>query len=201
MKCVQLGAASFLLLCAVTALADDPEIKQSSGVSSVGSERAADIRALLREIGARTHRQFVVDPRVPQLMDLGALDSKNISYPEVLAIFRVNGFAVVPEGSLLAVVPDVNATREPTPVVAPENIKALDDEWVTCIVVVRGGSSMQLLVSLRQLMPANATIVAIPDRNALIISDRAANVRRLVQLIGDIDKLKVSADLQQPKAP
>lgn len=60
---------------------------------------------------------------------------------------------------------------------------------------------MQLLVSLRQLMPANATIVAIPDRNALIISDRAANVRRLVQLIGDIDKLKVSADLQQPKAP
>jgi type II secretory pathway component GspD/PulD (secretin) len=51
-------------------------------------------------------------------------------------------------------------------------------------------------------MPANGQMAAINDRNALILSDRAANVRRLVELIGIIDKLpKVTTDLPAQKTP
>lgn len=202
MKYLTMSVASCLLLYSAMSFADDQDTKQSSGVSSVSSVRGTDLHALIRDVGARTHKQFILDPRVPLSVDLGGLDAKELSYPQLLAVLGVNGFVVVPDEGLLQVVPDSSARSQPSPIVAPDNIKSLDDEWVTCVVALRNVSASQLVPILRPLMPANGQMASINDRNALILSDRAANVRRLVELIGIIEKLpKVTADLPAQKAP
>ena len=55
--------------------------------------------------------------------------------------------------------------------------------------MLKNAKAPQLATVLRPIVYLNASVQAMADRNALIIVDRAANVRRLVTLVHDLDKL------------
>jgi general secretion pathway protein D len=194
--------AGCLLLGTSPGFAQEPDATQSPPPAPLPKGQWTDLRTLVREVTAKSHKRFVLDPRVPQYVDTADFELKDINYPELLAILQVHGFAVVAEDGVWVVVPDINAGRELTPVVGPDNIKALDDEWVTCLVTLKNSSASQLVAVIRPLMPPNAFLGAITDRNALLLSDRAGNVRRIVQLIGMIDKLpRTVIEAAPAKAP
>ena len=200
MKCFQRVLVTLFLLPAL-AFSDDLSSSQStSSVSMPTSRGDTDLRNLLREAGARLHKHFVVDPRVRQTVDLGGLEPKEVTYPELLSILQVNGWVVVADDGLLQVIPNVDVRQAALPLVSPEKIKTLDDEWITCIVPVKDMSAAQLVAILRPLIPAWGHLSALPDRNALIIVDRSANVRRLVDIIRSLEGLPKSVDLHPQKA-
>ena len=159
------------------------------------------MRVLLREVGARMHKHFVVDPRVPQAIDLGGLEHQDITYPQLLSVLQVNGMVVIADDGIMQVTPNTEVRQAAVPVVSPDNIKTLDDEWVTCIVPVKNISAAQLIPILRPLVPQYGHMSALPDRNAIIIIDRTANVRRLVELIKILESLPKVAESQAPKVP
>ena len=156
---------------------------------------------LLREAGTRMHKHFVVDPRVPQTIDLGGLEHQDITYPQLLSVLQVNGMVVIADDGIMQVTPNTDARQAALPVVSPDNIKTLDDEWVTCVVPLKNISAAQLIPILRPLMPQYGHMAAMPDRNALILVDRTANVRHLVELIKNLENLPKVADSQASKAP
>jgi general secretion pathway protein D len=202
MKVVHIALA--FCLCSLSALstAGDSEPKQSTSLTSAPNSRDTDLRMLLREVGGRMHKNFVLDPRGPQTVDLGALERKDVTYPELLSILQVYGMVVVADGGISQVVPNTDARQMASPViVAPENIKNLDDEWVTCVVPVKNISAMQLVPILRPLMPQYGQMAALADRNAMILVDRAANVRRMVELIRILEGLPKVADVPTTKNP
>jgi general secretion pathway protein D len=202
MKVLHIALA--LCLCSLPALsiAGDPEPKQSTSPPSAPNSRDTDLRTLLREVGSRTHKNFVLDPRGPQTVDLGGLERKDVTYPQLLSILQVYGMVVVADEGIAQVIPNTDARQIASPIiVAPENIKALDDEWVTCVVPVKNISAMQLIPLLRPLMPQYGQMAALADRNAMILVDRAANVRRLVELIRVLESLPKMADVPTTKNP
>jgi general secretion pathway protein D len=94
------------------------------------------------------------------------------------------------------VVRNNDARQEALPLVAPDNIKTLNVEAVICVVPVKNVSAAQLVPILRPLVPSGGHMAAMPDRNAPLIVDRSANVRLLVQIIGNLESLPKAPDKQ-----
>jgi general secretion pathway protein D len=199
--------SSIALACLLWSLsaftvAADTESKTSIGASTVPNSGDTDLRALLREVGTRLHKHFVVDPRLPQTIDLGGLDHRDVTYPQLLSILEVYGMVAVAYDGITQVIPITDARQAATPIVPPDNIKELDGEWVTSVVLVKNVSAAQLVPILRPLIPQAGHLAAFPITNALIISDRSGNVRRIIELIKILESLpKVAEPPPQKPSP
>ncbi len=148
----------------------------------------ADISALINTVAEVTGKNFVIDPRVkgkvtvvsPKPMERDEL------YQVFLSILQVHGYAAIPVGHVVKIVPDAKARQEGT---STENEQSLSgDEIVTRVIPIQNVQAVQLVPVLRPLIPQEGHLAASPTANALVISDRASNVRRLASLISAIDR-------------
>ena len=76
----------------------------------------------------------------------------------------------------------------------PSRVSSTSDEIVTQVIAVRNVSAAQLVPILRPLIPQYGHLAAYPASNMLIISDRAANVNRMMRIIQRIDQTGDEAD-------
>jgi general secretion pathway protein D len=198
MRFTQIGVAGLLCLLSALGVAEDPETKLSSSVSSTAAGGDTDLRTLLREEGVKLHKHFVLHPKAPQTIDLSGLPHQDITYPQLLSVLALNGMVVVANDGISLVLPNVDARQLPLPLVAPDNIKTSDEELVTCVIPVKNISAAQLVPILRPLIPVWGHLAALPDRNALILVDRSGNVRRLVEIIKILESLPKAPEIAPP---
>ena len=192
MQHLQIMLLAFLMLPPAFALSADPESKEVGSLPTVSNARGTDLRALVRDVAVRTHKHFVLDPRVPQSIDVIGLEPKEVTYPQLLAALAVNGMAAVVGDGIVQILPTSEIRQGALPLVAPDNIKTLDDEWVTCVMLIKNISAPQLVPILRPMIPQSGHLAAFPDRNAIVIVDRSANVRRIVEVIRILENLPKS---------
>jgi general secretion pathway protein D len=190
--------ACCLMTTAVTH-AEEPDLKAVSSPSRASASGDVDVRALLRDVGARTHKKLIWDPRLPQTIDIGNLPRPEITFPQLQALLQLNGFLLFEKDGLTEAMPVADARQAPTPVVSADGNKAADEEIVTVVLPLKNISAAQLVPILRPLMPQYAHLAAFPDRNALLLTDRSANVRRLVEIARIMDALPRGPAEFQPK--
>ncbi len=149
----------------------------------------ADIRQVIEAVGEVTGKNFVLDPRVKaQVTMLSASPmSPDAFYETFLSILQVYGFVAVPSGDVIKILPDANARQQPGAEMEVSGGQRPDD-LVTRVIVARNVASAQLVPILRPLIPQYGHLAAHPPSNLLIISDRAANVERMVRIISRIDQ-------------
>lgn len=201
---MKLSGSVVVLFCCVWCtriFAVDESPKQSISQAPAPISRDTDLRVLLRELGVRMHKHFVLDPRAPQSVDLGGLEPREITYAQLLSVLEVIGMVAVADEGVVRVVPNTDVRQMALPIAAPENIKTLDDEWIVSVVPVKNISAAQLVPILRPLIPTYGHLAALPDRNALVIVDRSANVRRLVEIIKILEGLPKTVDVPVSKSP
>ncbi|MDX5410916.1 MAG: type II secretion system secretin GspD [Thauera sp.] len=149
----------------------------------------ADIGALIGTVAEVTGTNFIVDPRVKGKVTV--VSSKPMESDEVyqvfLSILMVHGFAAVPSGSVVKIVPDVNAKSEGVPTVTDKE-PGRGDEVVTRVIEINNVSAAQLVPILRPLVPQQGHLAAYPGTNVLIVSDRAENIERLVSIVRRMDQ-------------
>jgi general secretion pathway protein D len=153
----------------------------------------ADINALIGTVAEVTGKNFIVDPRVKgkvTVISSRAMDRDEV-YQVFLSILKVHGFAAVPSGSVIKILPDVSAKQDAIPSVG-DDAPGRGDEMVTRVVQVDNVAAAQLVPILRPLVPQQGHLAAYPATNVLIMSDRAENVSRLVSIIRRIDKVSDS---------
>ena len=150
----------------------------------------ADIRALIDTVASVTGKNFIVDPRVKARVTV--VSSKPMAADELyqvfLSILQVHGFAAVPVGDVIKIVPDVNAKQGPVPTAGASSRTAAGDQLITRVIPINHVPAAQLVPILRPLIPQQGQLAAYQPSNVLLISDRAANVARLVQIIRRIDR-------------
>jgi len=112
--------------------------------------------------------------------------SPDAFYQAFLSILEVHGYVAVPSGDLVKIVPDANARQVPA-LDLPSGPVAGSDELVTQVIQVQNVGAAQLVPILRPLIPQYGHLAAHPASNMLIISDRAANVDRMVKIVRRID--------------
>ena len=150
--------------------------------------KEADIRALISTVSKFTGKNFVVDPRVKAKVTV--VSSETMSAEEVyevfLSVLQVHGYAAVPVGSIIKIVPQVNAKQGPLPVVRGSDNKG--DQLITKVIMLDHVPAAQLVPILRPLVPQQGHLAAYNPTNTLIVTDHAANIKRLIQIIGHIDR-------------
>ena len=150
--------------------------------------RDMDIGALIEAVSKVTGKNFIVDPRVKARVTV--ISAKPMSpqklYEVFLSILQVNGFAAVPAGNVIKIVPEINARSDAQPV--NPGPSADGDQMVTEVVHLRYVPAAPLLTVLRQIMPQQAALSVYPDSNSLVITDRAGNIGRLKKILAKVDQ-------------
>ncbi len=149
----------------------------------------ADIRALISTVSKFTGKNFIIDPRVKAKV---TVISANTLTPEAvyevfLSVLQVHGYAAVTTGSVIKIVPEVNAKQGPLPLSSKNNNYA-NDELITKIIRLDHVPASQLVPILRPLVPQQGHLAAYNPTNTLIITDHAGNIRRLMKIIAGVDR-------------
>ncbi len=147
----------------------------------------ADIRKIVEAVGDVTQKNFIIDPRVTGKVTL--LSSTPMSpdafYEAFLSILEVHGYAAINSGDVIKILPNATARQYAGPV---GNEGFGGDDIVTQVIQVRNIGAAQLVPILRPLVPQYGHLVAHAASNMLVISDRAANVSRMITIIRRIDQ-------------
>ncbi|MBX3687804.1 type II secretion system secretin GspD [Dokdonella sp.] len=148
----------------------------------------ADIQALIATVSEITGKNFIVGPNVQgKVTVVSARPMKpDEIYDVFLSVLRVHGYAAVPSGSMVKIVPDAIAQTDAASAVNGNQQHAAD-ELVTEIVPVKHVSAAELVPILRPLMAQSGQLIAHASSNSLVISDRAGNVERLKTIVSRID--------------
>ena len=99
----------------------------------------------------------------------------------------VHGIAAVEAGSFIKIVPTTVGVQSAVPV-QKQQIDAADD-LVTKVIQVKNVPAQDMVAVLRPLLPASASLSAEVNTNTLVITDRAANISRLTDLVRQLDRL------------
>jgi general secretion pathway protein D len=93
----------------------------------------ADINALVESMSVLTGKNFIVDPRVKgrvTIISAKPMDEKEL-YEVFLAVLGVHGFAAVPSGNVIKIVPAAGAKQESIPTVDRREQGVEPDQIVT----------------------------------------------------------------------
>jgi len=173
--------AAFLLLTQLSLA-----VAQSSSQATLNL-KDADINTLISTVSEITGKNFIIDPRVKGKVTV--LSSTPMSaegvYETFLAVLQVHGFAAIPAGEAIKIIPEVNAKQDGAPTRGPQVLAP--DDVVTRVFTIDNVPAAQLVPILRPLVPQYGHLAAYAPSNMLIISDRVANVERLKAIIRQID--------------
>jgi len=147
----------------------------------------ADIREFISQVSSITGKSFIIDPRVKgdvTVVSNSAMDKAGI-YELFLSVLQVHGFAAVPAGDVVKIVQTVLAKQSGNPGDFQDGLES--EELVTRVIPVLNAPSEEMVKVLRPLIPQYGQIAALSQPNVVIISDHAANINRLVEIINRVD--------------
>ncbi|EPG3343582.1 type II secretion system secretin GspD [Acinetobacter baumannii] len=149
--------------------------------------RDADLTAFINEVADITGKNFAVDPRVRG--NVTVISNKPLNKDEVydlfLGVLNVNGVVAIPSGNTIKLVPDSIVKNSGIPYDSRNRVRG--DQIVTRVIWLENTNPNDLIPALRPLMPQFAHMAAIAGTNALIVSDRAANIYQLENIIRNLD--------------
>ncbi|MDX8382616.1 MAG: type II secretion system secretin GspD [Ghiorsea sp.] len=149
----------------------------------------ADIRAFIEFVSGFSGKNFLVDNRVKGNVTIISPTpiSESDAYDVFLSVLEVNGFATVPSGSVIKVVPRAESKQKSVPVRqsgrAPRN-----DAMITQVLRLKYADAQQLVALLRPLISPNSHLVAYPRGNMLLLTDSASNIRRVQGIMKLVDR-------------
>ena len=148
----------------------------------------ADIRQIIEAVGEVTQKNFIIDPRVNAKVTMlsSTAMTPDAFYEAFLSILQVHGYVAIKTGGVIKILPDATARQFAGPLGSSGAAGA--DDIVTQVLQVHNVGAAQLVPILRPLIPQYGHLAAHPGSNILIISDRAANVNRIVSIIRRIDQ-------------
>ena len=186
----QLGLASlFAVLVFISFSVNAANVAKTSAKSKVTLNfNATDINAVISAVSEMTGRNFIVDPRVKgkvTVISHRALKASEV-YQVFLSVLKVHGFAAIPGKNVTKIVPEVNAKQDA--ISTGRKSIPYSDEFITQVLEIKNVDAAQLVPILRPLVPQRGHLAAYPGSNVLVISDSAANIRRLKRIISSIDQ-------------
>lgn len=156
--------------------------------------QAAEIQGVVKAIGQMTGRNFLLDPRVKGQITI--ISSRPVStaaaYQIFLSALKAQGFTAVSGIGVTKIVPTSEAKANAE--VSTEGDPRGGEQIVTHVLIVQHTSASQMIPLLRPLMSPTSQLSSYDQANALIITDYADNIRRMMRIVEKIDQ-PVSSDV------
>jgi general secretion pathway protein D len=147
----------------------------------------AELLPLLQRVERASGKRFLVDRRLGSKIYLGTVDPNDVTYPALLAILRINGFAAFESEGYVNIVPDANIRFHETRIVQTDDASIPAEEFVTRVLAPTNIQATMLVPILRPLLPQAAHLAAHSDSNQLVMMDRYANIQRITAIVRALD--------------
>lgn len=181
-----------IILCSLLLLSPQPSYAEDApqqGSSEIKiNMQDTNIRSFIEWIAKETGKNFIIDPRVTGKVTVISNETMTPeeAYRVFLSVLQVHGFSAIESESAVKVIPDANAKQSGVPLVDDDQLNG--DQQVVRVIRTEHVPATQLVNILRPMVPQVGHLVAYPDSNALIISDRASNINQLLKLVIEIDR-------------
>jgi len=176
-----------------------PAARVPGGVGAAVNPRAgevvlnfqgADLQAVVKAMSQMTGRNMLIDPRVRGQVTIVSARPMPVAagYQVFLSALKTQGFtAVEGPGDAVRIIPVAEA-KAAAPVNEQEGPPRGGEQVITHVVIGQHVAVAQLQNVLRPLMSPTSQLSVYDPANALIITDYADNVRRLLRIIERIDQ-------------
>lgn len=150
-----------------------------------------DIRTVLKTIGDITGINFVVDASVSG--NVTVMSPTKIRFTDIYSvlesILEVNGFAAVPAGDFVKIIPKANAARNNLQVRIGSNPAdiPMGDTVVTQIVPLIYADADEISQIIRPLLAKDAEMSTYPRTNSIVITDTSSNIHHVAKIIAKLD--------------
>ncbi|OUR87434.1 type II secretion system protein GspD [Gammaproteobacteria bacterium 42_54_T18] len=148
--------------------------------------KEADIRNFIEQISDITGYSFVVDMRVKGKVTV--VSHADMTAAEIFSMFqsvlRVHGYASIKSGSIYKIVPTQGAKQDNLPLAGGGD---RSERMITRVIPVENTNAVELVPILRPMVPQYGHLAAVTSANALIISDHASNINRIMNIVKRID--------------
>ena len=142
-----------------------------------------DIKKVTQDIAQFSKKTIILDPRVKGKITIYSnanLDRKQV-WDVYLRTIQVNGFSTISEDGFLRVVPENEATRDKT-----EDYS--DGGFETAVIPLINRSTEEILPMIKPITGRQSHLSNISSINSILLVDRASNVKRIRNLLNDLDK-------------
>lgn len=157
--------------------------------SKLWNLRNADIRAVIAEVSRVTGKNFIIDPRVQGKISIVSSTpmSNNELYQVFLSVLQVSGYAAIPSGEVIKIIPNIDAKTQSSDLLNEMRNPPRGEDMMVEVISVHYVPAEQLVPVLRPLMPQWSSISAYGPSNMLILSGRANNIKSLANIIQQVD--------------
>jgi len=147
----------------------------------------ADIRAFVTQVADITGFSFVVDPRVKGKVTVlsSAPMNKFEIYDLFLAVLNVHGFTAIPGEQVIKIVQQVDAKQSAEELSRFPSVPS--EQLITRVIQIDNANALELVPILRPLVAKYGHLAGVAAANALIISDHASNIKRMEQIVRELD--------------
>ena len=129
-------------------------------------------------------KTIILDPRVKGRITIysNADLNRDQVWDVYLRTIQVNGFSAISESGFVRIVPENEATRD-------LNITSLaSGDFQTTVIPLINRSTEEVLPMIKPITGRQSHLSSIPSINSILLVDRASNVKRIKNLIDDLDK-------------
>ena len=182
------GALALVFACQAYAAPDEPVMLNFVNV---------DIDTVVKAIGDISGKNFVLDPRVKGTVNIVSARPvpRELSYQILLSSLRMQGFTAVEGDGVIKIVPEADAKLH----ARVGNARRGDgDRLITKVFILRHGSANQLVPVIRPIISPNNTVAAMPQANAVVVTDYADNIRRIEAIIDSIESASAADTVVLP---
>jgi len=148
-----------------------------------------DITVFIKFISELTGKNFVVDNRVKGNVTI--ISPAKISLQEAYKVFEsvleVHGFASVPAGEIIKIIPAPDARTKNIETKLREEAASADDKVVTQLIPLTYADPEEIKRLFAPLISKNSVLLAYPPTNTLIVTDVYSNIQRLIHILKAID--------------
>jgi general secretion pathway protein D len=157
----------------------------------------ANLRTVIQAVAEFTGKNFLVDPRVQGKVTVVAPTplSEDEAYKVFQAVLEVNGFVTVEAEGAIKIVPAEEGKIRDTSVY-DEDPRPNNDDIETRVLRLTYVNPERLVPILRPLVPSYGHMAADSESSSLIITDRAANVDRIVSIVSRLDRPAESGEIE-----
>ena len=165
----------FILLLVVPLSAQDSFILNYEDV---------DIKKVTQDIAQFSKKTIILDPRVKGKITIysNANLDRNQVWDVYLRTIQVNGFSIISESGFVRVVPENEATRDAN--VSSDSVGSFE----TAVIPLVNRSTEEVLPMIKPITGRQSHLSSIPSINSILLVDISSNVKRIKDLLKDLDK-------------
>ncbi|MCW5204611.1 type II secretion system secretin GspD, partial [Desulfobulbus sp. N2] len=156
-----------------------------------------DINIFIKYISELTGKNFIVDRTVKGKVTVISPTRMTVedAYQVFDSVLEVHGFTTIPSGPVIKIVPSVQARSKSIPTIREGEKTSSSDKVVTRIIPMKHSDPAELKKILTPLLSKTSNVIAHSQSGMMILTDVRSNIKRLIEIIKEIDIPSVGEDL------